>query len=76
MNIENALSALDEILEAAQSIRDAIETAADDVDQQIEDGELRSSERERATREITDGTSEGISVIRGQADDLAEALDD
>tara|TARA_R110002167_G_scaffold93122_1_gene249775 strand:+ start:16564 stop:16791 length:228 start_codon:yes stop_codon:yes gene_type:complete len=74
MNIQDALDSLTEIENAAQQIRDELEAAVDDVDQQIEDGELDKRDREDDILEILNGVSEPIGLIAGAARDLAEVL--
>tara|TARA_R110000796_G_scaffold41179_2_gene101937 strand:+ start:3921 stop:4148 length:228 start_codon:yes stop_codon:yes gene_type:complete len=74
MNIQDALDALTEIENAAQQIRDELEAAVDDVDQQIEDGELDKRDREDDILEILNGVSEPIGLIEGSARDLAKVL--
>jgi hypothetical protein len=73
-NTDDAFAALAELEEAVQGLRDNLETAVDDVDQQIEDGEMDASERESTIHELMDGAAEGISILKGQTLDLERAL--
>jgi len=74
LNTENALSAIEALEEALGAIKDTLEAAVDDVDQQIEDRELDARDREQTIREVMDGVSENISLLKGQTLDLEQAL--
>ena len=63
--IEQATGALSEIEDALETIRTEIEEARERAE---ETGDLADALRET-------NTSEALSVIRGQADDIAEALE-
>lgn len=69
-----ARAAINEIDEALLSIAEELETATEDVDQQIEDGELDRADRDSAIREVMGGIDEALAIIRGQAQDLQDAI--
>jgi len=73
-NTEDALAAISELEDALENIKSNLETAVDDVDQQIEDGEVDALERESTIYGLMDGAAEGISVLKGQTLDLQRAL--